>query len=86
LTLALVGTIVKPVVALADAGAKDSVHGGVDVDEQVTGVRSASAQDPPVQVETAYTHEASMLDIALVSGCTRAINCDVVCSLLTECL
>jgi hypothetical protein len=33
LTLALVGTVVKIVVAPAEAGAKDSGCGGVDVDE-----------------------------------------------------
>jgi hypothetical protein len=34
---------------------------------QVTGVESASARDPSVQIETAHTSEASVLDIALVS-------------------
>jgi hypothetical protein len=43
-------------------------------------------QDPPVQVETTHTHEASVCDITLVSGCTGAIDRDAVCGLLTVCL
>jgi hypothetical protein len=74
------------VVAPADAGTKDSGRGGVCVVEQVTGVESASAGGPLDQIETAHTHEASVLDIVLVSGHTRTVDCDVVCILLTECL
>jgi hypothetical protein len=40
LTLALVGTIIESVDASAKTGAKDSRHGGVDVNEQVTCVGS----------------------------------------------
>jgi hypothetical protein len=86
LTLVLTGAIVRPMAALADTGVKDSGHGDVRVDEQVTGVGSASARDPPDQAETTDTHEASMCDIALVSGRTWAIHHDGVCGLLTECL
>jgi hypothetical protein len=86
LTFVLAGAIVKPVVASFNVGAKDSGHGGAHVDAQVTGVVSAFTQDPPVQSETIHTHEASVCDIALVSGRTGAVNHDTVCSLLTECL
>jgi hypothetical protein len=72
------------VTASADAGAKDSGHGSVDVDEQETG--SASAWDPPVQVESTYTCEASVLDVALVSGRTGAIDRDAICVMLIKCL
>jgi hypothetical protein len=72
--------------APVDTGVKDSRHRGVHVDEQVTGVGSASARDPPDQAETTDTCEASVSDTALVSGRTRAIHHDGVYSLLTECL
>jgi hypothetical protein len=83
LTIALAGTIVKLVVASAEVGTKDSGRGGVDVDEEVTSVGSISTRDPPVEVETTYTREASVLDVALVLGCTRVVDCETVCSLLT---
>jgi hypothetical protein len=86
LTIALAGTIVKLVVASAEVGTKDSGRGGVDVDEEVTSVGSISTRDPPVEVETTYTREASVLDVALVLGCTRVVDRETVCGLLTECL
>jgi hypothetical protein len=49
----------------------------------VTGVKSSSTRDPLVQVETAHTHEASVCDVAVVLGCTKAIDRNVVCDLLT---
>jgi hypothetical protein len=49
----------------------------------VSGVGSASAQDALVK---SHTGEANVCDIALVSGRIGAINHDVVCGLLTECL
>jgi hypothetical protein len=70
LTLAVVGSKIKPVVAPTDAGAKDLRRGGDRADKQV------NAWDPPVQVEITHTCEASMLDVALVSGRTKTINCD----------
>jgi hypothetical protein len=42
----------EPVVASADAGVMDSGRGDIRTDEQVTGVRSASSQDLPAQVDT----------------------------------
>jgi hypothetical protein len=41
-------------------------------------------ETPPVEVETAPTGEMTMCDVVLVSHCTRAIDHDAVCSLLTE--
>jgi hypothetical protein len=52
--------------ALVHTGTKDLGHGGVRVDEQVTGVGSGSARDPPVQAETTHASEASVCDIVLV--------------------
>jgi hypothetical protein len=72
--------------ALANAGAKGSGRRGVHVDEQVAGGCSASARDPPVEVETALTHDIIVCDVSLVSCCTGAIDRDAVYSLLTECL
>jgi hypothetical protein len=86
LTFVLAGAIVRPMAAPVDTGVKDSGHGGVHVDEQVTGVGSTSARDPPDQAETTDTRDASVCDIALMSGRTRAIHHDGVYSLLTECL
>jgi hypothetical protein len=86
LTFVLACAIVKPMVDLADVGAKDSGRGGAHVDVQVTGVVSTSMRDPPVQAETIHTREASVCDIALVSGHTGAIDRDAVYGLLTDCL
>jgi hypothetical protein len=74
------------VVISADSGTKDLRCGDVCVAKQVSGVKSASARDPPVQAETTHTREASVLDIALVLGHTGTINRNAVCCLLTECL
>jgi hypothetical protein len=66
----------KSLVASADTGAKDSVCGDVHTDEQVTCARSASAQDLPVQDETAHTHGASVLNIVLVLGHAGTVDRD----------
>jgi uncharacterized protein YcfL len=47
---------------------------------------SASARDPPVEFETAPTHEITVCDVALVSCRTGAIDHDDVYDLLMECL
>jgi hypothetical protein len=57
---------------------------GVHVDEQLTGDGSTSVQDPPVEV--ALNRDFTVCDVALVSCHTRAIDRDVVCSLLMKCL
>jgi hypothetical protein len=85
LTLALVGAIIELVAASAETVVKDLGHEGVDVNEPVVGVRSAFMRDPPVQAETAYTHEAGVLEVASVSGRTGAIDCGVVYDLLIGC-
>jgi hypothetical protein len=46
----------------------------------------ASARDPPVQVETAYTSEVGILEVDLVSGCTETVDRDTVYNLLKGCL
>jgi hypothetical protein len=86
LTFALAGTLIELVVVAAETGTKDSGRGGVDVSEWVTGVGSASTRDPLVQVETASTREANVLEVALMSGCTEVIGHDTICSLLSGCL
>jgi hypothetical protein len=86
LTFVLARVVIKPVVAPTDTGVKDSRRGGVYVDEHVIDVECASVRDPPIQIETTDTHEANVLDVVLVSGCTRTIDGDCVCGLLTECL
>jgi hypothetical protein len=43
-------------------------------------------QKPSADSEDALAHKTSALDIALASRGGAAINCDVVCGLLTECL
>jgi hypothetical protein len=63
---------------------KDSRRKDIHADEQLTDDGSESARDPPVEVETAPTGEMTMCDVVLVSHCTRAIDHDAVCSLLTE--
>jgi hypothetical protein len=52
----------------------------------VNGGGSASARDSPDEVETAPTRDITVCDVALVSRRTGAIDYDVVCGLLTECL
>jgi hypothetical protein len=47
---------------------------------------SASTRDPPVQVETTYTREAGILEVALVLGRTGTVDCDTVCGMWTGCL
>jgi hypothetical protein len=81
-----VAGIVKPVVALTSAGTKDLGHGGGHVDEQMTGGDLAFAQDPPVEVETAPSHNITMCDVSSVPRRTRAIDRDAVCGLFIECL
>jgi hypothetical protein len=83
LTFVHVVVVVKPVLASANSGMKDSGHGGVYVDEQVTGGGSASAQDPPVEVETTLTRSITVSNVALVLHCTGAIERDAICGLLT---
>jgi hypothetical protein len=43
-------------------------------------------REPSVDIGDALAHETSVLDIVLASGHGGAINHDVVCGLLTECL
>jgi hypothetical protein len=74
------------VVASAAAGVKDSTHRDVCTDEQVIGAGSASAQDPPVQVEASPARRAGALNIVLVSGCAGTVDRDKVYRLPTECL
>jgi hypothetical protein len=53
------------------------------------GVRTTESpllQEPLTDVEDALAHETNALDIALASGHGGAINHDVVCDLLIECL
>jgi hypothetical protein len=52
----------------------------------VTGGGLASARDPLVGVQTAPTCDITMCAVVLVSRCTGAIDRDVVCDLLIECL
>jgi hypothetical protein len=59
--------VVKLVLAPIKAGAKDLWRVGIHVDEHVIGGGSASTRDPPVQVETALTHDITVCDVALVS-------------------
>jgi hypothetical protein len=54
--------------------------------EDVHTTDSHSLREPPIEVETALTHDTSVLEIALASGHGVTINRDVVCGLLTECL
>jgi hypothetical protein len=49
-------------------------------------VESSLLQEPSADVEDALAHDTSVLDIALVLGRGGAINRNVVCGLLTECL
>jgi hypothetical protein len=86
LTFVYAAAVVKPVLASANAGVKDSGHGGARVDEQVTGGRSTFTRNPPVEVDTGPTHVITVCDIALVSCRTGATDRDAVCGLLTECL
>jgi hypothetical protein len=74
LIFVVAGAIIVPITASTDTGAKDSGRGGVDVTGQVTGVGSAFVRDPPVQVETSHTREASVLKVCLVLGHTRSVD------------
>jgi hypothetical protein len=55
-------------------------------DRDVHTTKSPSLQEPPANIEVTPIGEASMLDIALVSGRARTVNRDTVCGLLTKCL
>jgi hypothetical protein len=79
LTFAVAGAIIEPKLARIWCG-------GVDVAGQVTGSMPASARDPPVQVETAYTSEVGVLEVDLVSGRTETVDRDTVYNLLKGCL
>jgi hypothetical protein len=81
LTFAIVGSIIKLVVAPTDSGMKDLRCRGDHADKQMI------AREPPVGVETVHTCEASVLDVSLVSGrWTKTINHGIVCGLLVDCL
>jgi hypothetical protein len=81
LTFAVVGAVIKLMVAPTDSGTKDLRHGGDRSDKQMI------MHDPLVQVETVHTREASVLDVSLVSGrWAKTVNRDTVCDLLADCL
>jgi hypothetical protein len=72
--------------ALADLRIKDSGHEDVHANEQLSGDVLASARGHRIEVQTSPTREIALCDGALVSHHTGAIDRDVVCGLLTECL
>jgi hypothetical protein len=74
------------VVASATPGTKDSARGVVHTYEQLTHAGSASAQNPPIQVEASPARGANALDIMLLSRRVGTLNHDNVCGLLSECL
>jgi hypothetical protein len=64
---------------------KDSGSRGAHTDEQVGGAVFASAQDPPVQVETSPGPKGGVLDVMLLEH-PGVVDGGNVCGLLTECL
>jgi hypothetical protein len=53
------------------------------------GVRTTKSpllREPSADVKDALAHETNVMDIALALEHRGAINCDIVCSLLTKCL
>jgi hypothetical protein len=42
--------------------------------------------EPLIDVEDIVAHESGMMNVTLASGRERAIDCDIVCGLLAQCL
>jgi hypothetical protein len=81
-----IAIVIESVLTSTDASANDLEREGIHTDERLTGDGSASAQDPPIEVETAPAREITVCDVALVSRHIGAIDHDAACGLLMECL
>jgi hypothetical protein len=64
--------------ASIDGGAKESCR------QEVCISKSPSSQEPLANPKSGTPRDASVLDIALMSGSMRTINRDVVCGLLAK--